>query len=458
MISGRSFPFLPALVAMTVSCSPVVPPCSPMTCPAGCCTEAGVCESGSQSGACGARGNVCKRCLVAEACVQAVCTVQNGVGGGFAGGGSAAGGSAAGGLTAGGSTAGGSTAGGSAAGGSTAGGSASVRTRVFLTTGRTQGDMQPLDHSAPGGLAAADSFCNAWADARFLNGTWRAFLSTGTESAVNRTIGSGPWVSLDGGIVFLNRAALGLGLNGASVITFDSGEVPGRTSFWTGTTANGQPSSARCDDWTSRLTSGTRGESDGGTVTWDDRSLSECQRSLSLLCFEQEVAPLRMSPRPASPKRLFVTSLKFTGNLGGLSGADTSCQNVATARGLGGRWRAVLGTSTVEPSQRPLSEGPYTLLDGGVLFRNRASLQVSLVPSFTSVVTDELGVVPPVGDGAFWSGSSAFSKGGNCMNWMTAAPNVTGGAGSSQRNSQFSLRQFENLCELQSGRLLCVED
>ncbi|MBL8922067.1 MAG: hypothetical protein JNJ54_24670 [Myxococcaceae bacterium] len=107
--------------------------CSPTTCPTGCCSTSGLCESGSSGTACGSRGAACTSCGVTATCIAGAC-MQGGLGstgggssatgGGSAAGGSAAGGSAAGGSAAGGSAAGGSAAGGSAAGGSAAGGSA----------------------------------------------------------------------------------------------------------------------------------------------------------------------------------------------------------------------------------------------------------------------------------------------------------------------------------------------
>lgn len=43
-----------------------------------------------------------------------------------------------------------------------------------------------------------------------------------------------------------------------------------------------------------------------------------------------------------SPKRVFITSQTFTGNLGGLEGADAKCQNAADNAALGGEWKAWL--------------------------------------------------------------------------------------------------------------------
>jgi len=45
-------------------------------------------------------------------------------------------------------------------------------------------------------------------------------------------------------------------------------------------------------------------------------------------------------------KRVFVTSTKYTGDLGGVAGADTKCQTAANNQGLGGTWKAFILDNT----------------------------------------------------------------------------------------------------------------
>ncbi|MBL8923751.1 MAG: hypothetical protein JNJ54_33155 [Myxococcaceae bacterium] len=327
-----------------------------------------------------------------------------------------------------------------------------------MTTLSSTGDLRSLVPSVGSATAAADVVCTEVADARLLNGTWRAFLSTGTENAPSRMIGNGPWVNLDGGTVFLNRSALTLGLAaGGGEVTFETGEpTVGTRYFWSGTTSTGQASATRCSDWTSTSGQGTAGTVSGFTVVWDSQTPDLCTSGRRLLCLEQDLPPLRLSPRPTTPRRLFVTSLTFNGNLGGLSGADTLCQNVAGARTLGGTWRALVATSTIRPGERALRDGPFTLLDGGVVFPNRAALTFGL-PT-TLAITNELGV--PVSNALFWSGASATggASAQTCSSWTSQSGSVTGAIGDTGTTTQrFSWNGGTDTCVTQR-RLLCVED
>ncbi len=65
------------------------------------------------------------------------------------------------------------------------------------------------------------------------------------------------------------------------------------------------------------------------------------------------------------PCRGFLTSTTQDGDLGGLSGADATCQSLATSAGLPGTYRAWLSDDAQSPSTRfSRSSGPYQLLNG----------------------------------------------------------------------------------------------
>jgi len=79
-------------------------------------------------------------------------------------------------------------------------------------------------------------------------------------------------------------------------------------------------------------------------------------------------------------KIVFVTSTQYTGNLGGLTGADAACQTRANAAGLSGSFKAGLSNATESPSNRfTHSNGPYKMLNGTVIANNWADLVDGIV-------------------------------------------------------------------------------
>ena len=76
-----------------------------------------------------------------------------------------------------------------------------------------------------------------------------------------------------------------------------------------------------------------------------------------------------------TPKIVFVTSTTATANYNGLPQADTVCQNLATAAGLSGTFRAWLSNATDSPSTRfTQSTVPYKLVDGTQIADNWTDL------------------------------------------------------------------------------------
>ena len=73
----------------------------------------------------------------------------------------------------------------------------------------------------------------------------------------------------------------------------------------------------------------------------------------------------------AGPKIVFVSSVLYGANLGGLNGADTKCQALATAAGLPGNYKAWLSDDNTNASMRLAhSSGAYVLYDGVTVVAN----------------------------------------------------------------------------------------
>ncbi len=78
---------------------------------------------------------------------------------------------------------------------------------------------------------------------------------------------------------------------------------------------------------------------------------------------------------PVTENKVFVTSATYTGNLGGLTGADAICQKHANAAALPGKYMAWLADATGSPATRFYqSTVPYKMVDGTVVANNWTDL------------------------------------------------------------------------------------
>jgi Protein of unknown function (DUF1554) len=145
----------------------------------------------------------------------------------------------------------------------------------------------------------------------------------------------------------------------------------------------------------------------------------------------------------------FVTSAKSTtGNLGGLRGADSLCQNLASAAGVGNKtWRAYLSVERdADNGNRPtdarsrIGNGPWFNAKGALVANNLAELHARKGDS--TVFVDERG--QPIN--GQWTGSPApvehdimtgsnadgtLMAGFTCGDWTSAATTAFGQVGHS---------------------------
>lgn len=162
-------------------------------------------------------------------------------------------------------------------------------------------------------------------------------------------------------------------------------------------------------------------------------------------------------------KWVFVTSALYTGNLGGLAGADANCKTLADAAGptLSGRtWMAWLSDDNNTPNLRfTKSTLPYVLVNGTQIAANWTALVAGIS---APINVNELGqTVPPTQvwtdtlPSGWWYGTGPNY---NCANWT-----VTGGSGnsaqvglSSASNSQWTNSATNIACN-STLRLYCFE-
>jgi len=128
-------------------------------------------------------------------------------------------------------------------------------------------------------------------------------------------------------------------------------------------------------------------------------------------------------------RRVFITSGDYSPNFGGLSGADGTCNSLASGAGLGGTWAAWLSSSNVSAGSRlEHASVPYKLLDGTVVASNwsdliSGSLQHPIDRDEHNKIVVVSDVVPYSGyawTGTGPDGGTLFGFGGaqTCDDWM----------------------------------------
>lgn len=164
------------------------------------------------------------------------------------------------------------------------------------------------------------------------------------------------------------------------------------------------------------------------------------------------------SPSPtATFKRVFVTSSKYDGNLGGFDGADLKCQNSAKTAGLGGTWKAWLSSNSRAASTRLVhSSLQYRLLNNVIVAFNWTDLSDGTLehPINTTENSTALGLEQ------VWTGTTAggFIKSDkNCNEWTSNI--IFGYKGSTGRTTDTNSgwTDYYQLDCNQQARLYCFE-
>jgi hypothetical protein len=113
-------------------------------------------------------------------------------------------------------------------------------------------------------------------------------------------------------------------------------------------------------------------------------------------------------------KLVFVTSQAFTGNLGGVAGADTKCQTLAQAASRPGTFKAWLGNASVSAFTRMArATVPYTLVDGTVVANDFTGLTSGTL--LHGIDITELGTKALGG-----TATDCFSGGSGLLVWTNA--------------------------------------
>ena len=169
-----------------------------------------------------------------------------------------------------------------------------------------------------------------------------------------------------------------------------------------------------------------------------------CQQGAYTYCIETTQAT-----------RMFTTSATFSGNLGGVQGANQKCQAAAdsSSRGLSdARWVAFVADSTQDVRQLFPTGGSDSLLTvrGTLISFNPSNLCV-FAPD-NALGMDENGALV---SGPVWTGGGCTGTGNTCSDWTSTAGMATVGTSDSNTDPQWE-NSGMNSCSA-TARLYCIE-
>ncbi len=171
-------------------------------------------------------------------------------------------------------------------------------------------------------------------------------------------------------------------------------------------------------------------------------------------------------PEPVKfPKRIFVTSNTYAGNLGGLAGADRKCQvaaNAIPALATSG-WRAWLSASTVDAASRfnyaTSTNIDFRLVDNTVVADSWSDLTDGTLINFIN--KDQNGNTIP--NSGVWTNTTPaggiVSATTSCSDWTSASAAVRGGYGNNSYKNAYWTQTLSSLeCSINVFRLYCLEN
>lgn len=158
-------------------------------------------------------------------------------------------------------------------------------------------------------------------------------------------------------------------------------------------------------------------------------------------------------------QQIFVTSESYSGNLGGISGADAKCQTRARAAGRSGKWRAILN----DPNSIAI-RGPVYDFKGNKISNSNSDFWKPVLPY--AISTDEFGNTAAYGMYT-WTGmqlsSSSYSakyiaSSSTCSNWTRDSSSSYGyfGKNTSPDYDHFSYGNWINCSN--SLHLYCLSE
>jgi hypothetical protein len=225
------------------------------------------------------------------------------------------------------------------------------------------------------GQAAGDDICMKRAQAAGLSGTYKAFLGTLAQTAIQHLGTANGWVRTDGKPFAASRAAIQNGQIWHPPRVDEFGNVLGDDRVGTGNRTDGT-TGYNCSDWSSGTSSSyyMTGTTVGGGPCWSSFFSPPCDQPFRIACFGVDHDAPFAVPRPPGARLAFLSSGLFDPK-SGLGGADALCSTEATAAGLPGTFKAFLSTNTQAASARfSMTGGNWVRTDGIALAANITDL------------------------------------------------------------------------------------
>ena len=167
------------------------------------------------------------------------------------------------------------------------------------------------------------------------------------------------------------------------------------------------------------------------------------------------------APNDGNEKTIFVTSVSFKGNLGGLKGADDKCQAQADDPASivpSGTYLAWLSDGTDSPNTRfTKSSHPYLLPDGTKIAENYTDLTDGSIQHFINIDPTGKTVVRKY----IWTGTNQDGTAAQpfrlCNGWVDLYPVARGMVGSTGHTLTTWSFNSQDRCKTSRHRLACFQ-
>lgn len=220
---------------------------------------------------------------------------------------------------------------------------------------------------------------------------------------------------------------------------------------YTGFNHDWTTSSYNCLNWQTSDDNAGNGAATGRTDLTDEDGISSASpgwscasnSDIQIYCVEQETAGTNPPSEPATnctTCKIFVTTSSYSGNLGGVSGADSKCNSDAQASG--GVYKALLGGRSDWPLQA-----------------NRDYVNTSSQPIGTTNGSSQFNfnLTSAIGTGTVWTGlASSWANFNTCSGWTTSSGGANSNVGSASSISSSMLNQSIVGCNT-TAKLYCVQ-